>query len=107
MANRKTYKSEAFAALHETMADLYEVEVIDKKTMRDFDNTCLTQIQDFSAESIRHLREREQVSQEVFARYLNISKDAVSKWEQGKKRPQGASLKLLSLVESKGLQAIA
>jgi putative transcriptional regulator len=31
----------------------------------------------------------------------------VSKWERGEKHPQGASLKLLSLVEKKGLEAVA
>ena len=53
------------------------------------------------------LREREQVSQPVFARYLNVRKDAVSKWERGEKRPDGPSLKLLNLVRAKGLRAIA
>jgi putative transcriptional regulator len=53
------------------------------------------------------LREREQVSQPVFAHYLNVSKGIVSKWERGEKRPDGASLKLLNLVRTKGLKAIA
>jgi len=56
---------------------------------------------------IRALREREQVSQKVFSYYLNISKDSVSQWERGEKRPAGTSLKLLSLIERKGLDAIA
>jgi putative transcriptional regulator len=58
-------------------------------------------------EEIRALREREQVSQPVFAHYLNVRKDAVSKWERGEKRPDGPSLKLLNLVKAKGLRAIA
>ena len=56
---------------------------------------------------IRALRQREQVSQPVFAHYLNVRKDAVSKWERGEKRPDGPSLKLLNLVRAKGLKAIA
>ena len=47
------------------------------------------------------------VSQPVFAHYLNVSKGIVSKWERGEKRPDGASLKLLNLVRTKGLKAIA
>jgi putative transcriptional regulator len=31
----------------------------------------------------------------------------VSQWERGEKRPRGASLKLLTLVAKKGLQAVA
>jgi putative transcriptional regulator len=58
-------------------------------------------------EEIRALRTREQVSQPVFTHYLNVRKDAVSKWERGEKRPDDPSLKLLNLVKAKGLKAIA
>jgi len=43
--------------------------VIDKQTMRHFDETCLTPVHEFTAEEIRALREREQVSQTVFANH--------------------------------------
>ena len=56
---------------------------------------------------IRALREREGASQAVFARYLNVTKGLVSQWERGEKHPQGASLKLLSLVAANGLGAVA
>ena len=105
--NNKTYKSDALAAIHETVADYYAAGVIDKQTMRDFDESFLTPVHDFTAEEIQALREREQVSQAVFALYLNVSKDAVSQWERGEKRPAGPALKLLSLIERKGLAAIA
>jgi putative transcriptional regulator len=93
--------------VHETAAGLHRVGVIDKATMREFDALCLTPVQPLSPTEIRALREREQVSQPVFAHYLNVRKDAVSKWERGEKRPDGPSLKLLNLVKAKGLQAIA
>ena len=64
-------------------------------------------LEPLSPAEIRALREREQVSQAVFSRYLNVRKDAVSKWERGEKRPDGPSLKLLNMVKAKGLQAIA
>jgi len=107
MVKNKTYKSDAFAAIHETASDLYEAGMIDKQTMRHFDESCLTPVREFTPEEIQALREREQVSQKVFALYLNVSKEAVSQWERGEKRPAGPSLKLLSLVERKGLAAIA
>ena len=103
----KKYKSDASAAIHEMMVDLHEVGAIDKQTMRKFDESCLTPIHEFTADEIRALREREEVSQTVFARYLGVSKDSVSQWERGQKKPIGAALKLLSLVESKGLFSVA
>jgi len=86
---------------------MYEAGVIDEQTMREFDESCLTQVHNFTAEEIIALREREQVSQAVLAYYLNVSKDTVSQWERGAEHPDGPTLKLLSLAERKGLTAIA
>lgn len=107
MKTTKTYKSDAFAAIHETMSGMYDAGVIDKKTMRQFDEACLTPVHEFSATEIKALREREEVSQTVFALYMNVSKDSVSQWERGLKKPAGPTLKLLSLIKQKGLSAIA
>ena len=107
MAARKSYKSDALAAIHETAVDLVEVDAITRQTMRDFDQLCLTPVADLSPAEIREIREREEVSQPVFAAYLNVSKGLVSQWERGEKHPSGASLKLLNLVRNKGLQAIS
>ncbi|MBP7704059.1 MAG: DNA-binding transcriptional regulator [Caulobacter sp.] len=100
-------ESSILATVHRTAAGLHGAGVIDKATLREFDALCLTEVTQMAPEEIRALREREQVSQPVFAKYLNVRKDAVSKWERGEKRPDGPSLKLLSLVKAKGLQAIA
>lgn len=102
----KTYKSNAYAAIHETMAGMYDAGVIDKKTMRKFDEACLTPVHAFSATDIKALREREEVSQRVFALYMNVSTDSVSQWERGVKKPAGPTLKLLSLAKQKGVSAI-
>lgn len=107
MSKTKGYKSDVKAAIHEVANDLYNAGMIEKKTMRRFDESCLTPIHHFTAKEIRVLRKREEVSQAVFAYYLNVSKDSVSQWERGEKKPAGPSLKLLSLVEKKGLSAIA
>ena len=103
----KKYKSEAFAAIHETMEALHEVGAVDKQTMREFDETCLTPVRPLKPTEIRAIREREHLSQPVFARYLNVSKNLVSDWERGVKKPSGAALRLLTVVQEKGLQAIA
>ena len=68
---------------------------------------CLTPVEPMDAAAIRALRARERVSQAVFARHLNVTMELVSQWERGEKRPAGPSLKLLSLVRNKGLEAIA
>ncbi|WPL17354.1 Antitoxin igA-2 [Thiorhodovibrio winogradskyi] len=103
----KQYRSDAMASLHETMEALHQVGAIDKQTMREFDDACLTPVEPLSPEAIRALREREHVSQPVFARYLNVSKNLVSDWERGVKRPGGPALRLLNIIEKKGIQTIA
>jgi putative transcriptional regulator len=103
----KKYRSDAMAAIHETMEALHTVGAIDKQTMRRFDDACLTTVQPLTPKQIRALREREHVSQAVFANYLNVTPHLVSKWERGEKRPSGPALKLLSLVEKHGIRAVA
>ena len=41
----KKYRSDAFAAIHETREALHDVGAIDKRTMREFDDACLTPVQ--------------------------------------------------------------
>jgi len=101
------YRSGPLAAVHETALGLADAGVVDKRTMREFDALCLTSVEELSAEDIRAIRLREGASQAVFARYLNVTTGLVSQWERGEKRPRGASLKLLTLVAKKGLQAVA
>jgi putative transcriptional regulator len=75
--------------------------------MRHFDKACLTRIQPLKPRQLKAIREREDVSQTVFASHLNVTPNLVSKWERGEKRPSGPALKLLSLVEKRGLPAVA
>lgn len=104
---KSKHRSDVFAAIHETAADLHRAGVMDKRTMRKFDVLCLTPVRPLKPAEIRNLRERERVSQAVFALHLNVTTGLVSQWERGEKKPQGASLKLLSLVREKGLDSIA
>src|SRR5260370_36004490 len=97
----------AMADIHETMVALHKVGAIEKQTMGRFDDACLTPVQPLAPKQIKLLREREHVSQTVFANYLNVTPNLVSKWERGEKRPSGPALKLLSLVEKHGIAAVA
>ena len=103
----KNYRSDAFAAIHETMEALHDIGAIDKQTMREFDDACLTPVHVLAPEEIKAIRVREHISQPVFARYLNVSKNLVSDWERGVKKPGGPALRLLTVIQKKGLEAIA
>jgi putative transcriptional regulator len=103
----KQYRSPLFGSIHETAEGLHAAGVMDKRTMREFDDLCLTPVRPLKAKEIRELRLREGASQAVFARYLNVTTGLVSQWERGEKHPQGASLKLLVLAAKNGLAAVA
>ncbi len=103
----KKYKSDLRAALHETVEGLHRIGLVDKTTMREFDERCLTVAEKLTARQIVTLRERDGVSQKVFAHYLNVPVTLISQWERGERKPSGAAIKLLSLVKHKGLDAIA
>lgn len=105
--SKARFKSRIAGAIHETMRGAHRAGVIDKTTMREFDALCLSTVEELSSDDIRALRERERASQAVFASYLNVTTDLVSKWERGQKRPSGPALKLLSIVKAKGLDALA
>lgn len=94
-------------AVHETALGLYEAGVMDQVTMREFDLLCLPKIEKLEPQRIKAIRETAQVSQAVFAALLNTSVSTVQKWEIGQKRPSGTALKLLHIVEKRGLDAIA
>ena len=103
----KRYESEVLASVHETALGMTEAGVMSKRTMKEFDEFCLTPVEDMLPEQIREIRLREKASQAVFARYLNVTTGLVSQWERGERRPRGASLKLLTLVAKNGLGAVA
>ena len=86
--NAKHYRSEVMESVHETMEAMYRHGFIPERTMRQ----------------IRRLRERENMSQNLLACYLNVSKNLVSEWERGAKKPTGSALRLLSLIKYKGLE---
>jgi putative transcriptional regulator len=102
----KKKKSTILESVHETARGLYEAGAIDKITMREYDQLCLQPIEPLAPEQIKEIREKEHVSQAVFASVLNTSVSTVQKWEIGQKRPTGAALKLLHLVQKRGLDSM-
>lgn len=74
--------------------------------MGEFEALCHLDVREMSPQKIRFLREQAHVSQAVLAAILNTSLSTVQKWEVGDKKPSGPSLKLLNLIERKGLEAV-
>ena len=107
MNKKNEFKNDAFEAIHSSASALLKVGAIDKATMRDFDDSCLIVTPKINAVQIKIIREKNHVSQPVFARYLNTSESTVKKWESGAKHPSGMALKLLAMVKKHGLQILA
>ena len=91
------------SVLSNTMDRLNKAGLVDKKTMRDFDEIDFPNFNAMSAEDVLAIRENEHVSRGVFAKYLNVSEEQIKKMEQGKRVARGATLTLLNLVKENGL----
>jgi putative transcriptional regulator len=100
-------KSRILGEMRETAAGLARAGVIDKQTMKEFDALSLAPVRDLSPRQIRAIRAQSRMSQAVFAAVLNTSVSTVQKWEIGDKRPSGPSLKLLDVIQRKGIEAVA
>lgn len=105
MVKRNTENS-ILAAVHETAKDLARLGLIEKRTMHTYDALCLTPVPSYDAKDIKALRKTYHLSQAVLAAVLNTSASTVRKWEAGEKNPSGPSLKLLNILERKGLETI-
>lgn len=99
-------KSRIIEEMHETARGLHEAGLISKRRMREFDALSHLDVKEMTPQKIESLREKAHVSQAVFVAVLNTSLSTVQKWEIGDKKPSDPSLKLLNLIESKGLEAV-
>lgn len=98
--------SPILAAVHESAKDLHDAGAMNALTMRRFDALCLPPVRHYTSQEVQRIREKANVSQAVFANVLNVGKATVAGWEQGSKSPSGSALKLLDLVDRKGLAAL-
>ena len=99
-------KSRILDEMHETARGLHGAGLISKRRMGEFDALRHLHVHDMPPQQIKSLREQTHLSQAVFAAVLNTSLSTVQKWEVGDKKPSGPSLKLLNLIERKGLEAV-
>ncbi|HYU32416.1 MAG TPA: DNA-binding transcriptional regulator [Thermoanaerobaculia bacterium] len=106
MSTKRKDTSRILDAVHETARDLHSAGFISKRRMKEYGALCLDPVPEYSGETIRALRERYKISQAVLASILNTSVSTVRQWEIGEKHPSGPSLKLLNLLDRKGLEAV-
>lgn len=102
----KNAKSRILESVHETAADLHALGFIDKRKMQKYDALCLEPVPEYDGSRIKSLRDRYRISQAVLAAVLNTSLSTVRKWEIDDKHPSGPSLKLLNLLDRKGLDVL-
>ena len=93
-------------SINTTISDLNKSGLVDDITMKNIKNLCLPEIKEYSPKKIAALRKKFRLSQAALASVFNVSTSTVQKWEQGNKRPTGASKKLLDIIERKGLEAL-
>lgn len=89
-----------------TIQDLNKSGLVNDITLRNIERLCLPEIKEYSPEKIAKIRKKFKLSQAALASIFNISTSTVQKWEQGNKKPTGASMKLLDIMERKGLEAL-
>ena len=89
-----------------TIHDLNKSGIVDNITMRNIDNLCIPEVHDYTPQKIVSIRHKFHLSQAALASVFNISISTVQKWEQGNKKPAGASKKLLDIIERKGIEVL-
>lgn len=93
-------------SIKNTVIDLHKSGLIDDITMKNIENLCVPEVQEYTPEKIISIRKKFRLSQAALASLFNISPSTVQKWEQGNKKPAGASRKLLDIMERKGISAL-
>jgi putative transcriptional regulator len=106
MTTKRNAKSSILESVHETATDLHLLGFIDKRKMQQYDALCLEPVPAYDSGKIKNLRDRYRISQAVLAAVLNTSLSTVRQWEIGDKHPSGTSLKLLNILDRKGLEAL-
>lgn len=71
-----------------------------KITMRTF-TVDVPRVETIKPREVRAIRTRLNMSQEVFARVLNVPVVTEASWERGRRFPSGAALRLLQIAAKK------
>ena len=104
---KKKKSNKILETMHATAKDLHQSGLMDVQTMAKFDALCLPPVKKYNATQLKKLRKRFHVSQPIFAAYLNTSPNTVKQWEQGLRHPNSIAMRLLNLIDHKGLEVFA
>ena len=77
-----------------------------KATVAQLEQLDIPEAKMVSPRQIKQIRDRVRVSQGVFAALLNVTPSTVQKWEQGKVKPQNTALRLLNIIDAKGIDVL-
>src|SRR5258708_20675409 len=95
-------KSNIIDAMLETAHDLGLSQI----TIKEIEILGLSEIEGLEPDEIKAMRSKENISQSVMARILNVTPSTYQKWERGEIHPKGANLKLLRLAYDHGVKYI-
>ena len=99
-------KNELREMILETYQGFFDSNVIDEITLKEVKAMCLPKPKPYTNGAIVKIRKKLKLSQSALAMFLNTSTSTIQKWEQGNKKPSGSALKLLHLIDEKGLASI-
>jgi putative transcriptional regulator len=97
-------QSRILTEMSENMQDLYDSGLVDEDRLKQFNMKYLHRVSDLTPVQIRQIRKKSKVSQSIFANIINVSASTVQKWESGEKHPSGLALRMLELIERRGLE---
>lgn len=90
----------------ETIEGLYKTGTVNGITLKEVRALALPEVKPYSPRAITRIRRKLKLSQAALARFINASVYTVQKWEQGTKKPSGPALKLLHIIDEKGLAGV-
>ena len=92
--------------LSQTLTNAAKELGLSKATVAELEHLDIPEAKMFSPKQIKHILDKVRVSQGVFAALLNVNPSTVQKWEQGKVKPQNAALRLLNIIDAKGIDVL-
>lgn len=98
--------SDILDAVYEMAEGLHKAGGMDKITLRQLEALCVPKIKEYSPQEIKALRDKMHMSRTVFAALLNVGASTVDHWERGLKKPSGPSLRLLDVVDRRGIECL-
>ena len=99
--------SKAYDILSESLQEvLADVKSEKPKLIRHKRTIEIEPLHDYSAQEIKRIRVKTGLSQLMFAQYFGVSVKTVEAWESGRNHPSGPSSRLLSLLDTYGMDRI-